>query len=294
LYFNIALARSQRCPLKLTTNTHTIAPCKCLFEFFSAIRMSKSVHIDIVLSPDQRVKFRSAIRSGGYSVVDGALNSIRAENAGAREQADLDAIRALIKGFPGGFDTLNGVVKQRLRQWFESQGGIRRISATQVQALPAGSRATATYPIQRTLPAPSPLRGTSNLNYRLAEAAFGPAAAGYIAIGGAGTSLSGKAANGGIMSITMVKRANEEWGIGVRTDPSHGIVVNELQPGGAGARHNLEVGSTFTKVDGVDARRLDKAGILHTMKTKTTITVELGPVIQNNGDPAPSTTTLRA
>jgi S1-C subfamily serine protease len=70
----------------------------------------------------------------------------------------------------------------------------------------------------------------------------------------------------------------------VTPDPMRGVVVTKIEPGGAGARHNLEVGSTFTKIDGTDALRIDKAELLHVLKTKTTITVELGPVIQNIGD----------
>ena len=72
--------------------------------------------------------------------------------------------------------------------------------------------------------------------------------------------------------------------MGVTPDPMRGVVVTKIEPGGAGARHNLEVGSTFTMIDGTDALRIDKAELLHMLKTKTTITVELGPVTQNTGD----------
>ena len=34
-------------------------------------------------------------------------------------------------------------------------------------------------------------------------------------------------------------------------------------------------------MDGTDALRIDKAELLHMLKTKTTVPVELGPVIQN-------------
>ena len=44
----------------------------------------------------------------------------------------------------------------------------------------------------------------------------------------------------------------------------------------------------------MDALRIDKAELLLTLKTKNTITVELGPVIQNIGDHPPPTTTHRA
>ena len=53
---------------------------------------------------------------------------IQAESATATDESDLEGIRALIRGFPGGFDTLNAVVKQRLRRWFESKGGIKAVA----------------------------------------------------------------------------------------------------------------------------------------------------------------------
>ena len=37
-------------------------------------------------------------------------------------------------------------------------------------------------------------------------------------------------------------------------------------------------------MDGTDALRIDKAELLHMLKSKTTMVVELGPVIQNIGD----------
>ena len=47
-----------------------------------------------------------------------ALEHIHAESATSSVEADLEAIRALIRGFPGGLETLNEVVKQRLRRCF--------------------------------------------------------------------------------------------------------------------------------------------------------------------------------
>ena len=41
---------------------------------------------------------------------------------------------------------------------------------------------------------------------------------------------------------------------------------------------------TVAKMDRTDALRIDKAKLLHMLKTKSTIAVELGPVIQNIGD----------
>ena len=102
----------------------------CLFELYTAIRLPSEVDIDIILSPKQRSAFRDAMVSGGYAVVDAALDQIHAESATASVETDLDAIRAVIRGFPGGFDTLNEVVKQRLRQWFEEHGGIKVVAHT--------------------------------------------------------------------------------------------------------------------------------------------------------------------
>ena len=97
----------------------------CLFELYTAIRLHREVDVDIILSPKQAQAFRAAMVSKGYSVVDGALQQIHAESATASVKADLEAIRDLIRGYPGGFETLNETVKQRLQQWFESQGGIK-------------------------------------------------------------------------------------------------------------------------------------------------------------------------
>ena len=84
-------------------------------------------------------------------------------------------------------------------------------------------------------------------------------------------------------SLIISRCDGEPWGMGVKPDPIRGVVVTKIKPGGVGARHNLEIGSTFTKIDGTDGLRIDKAKLLHMFKTKTTITVELGPMIQNIG-----------
>ena len=46
----------------------------------------------------------------------------------ASEQADLDAIRALVESYSGGFGTLNATVKAYLQRWFESQGGVKVVA----------------------------------------------------------------------------------------------------------------------------------------------------------------------
>ena len=97
----------------------------CLFELYTAIRLPQNVEIDIILSPCESESFHDAIVAGGYSVVDGALEHIHAESATASVQADLDAIRALIRGYAGGFNTLNETVRAHLAHWFENHGGIK-------------------------------------------------------------------------------------------------------------------------------------------------------------------------
>ena len=43
----------------------------------------------------------------------------------ASVQADLDAIRAIVESYSGGYETLDGMVKKHLRRWFQSQGGVK-------------------------------------------------------------------------------------------------------------------------------------------------------------------------
>ena len=56
---------------------------------------------------------------------DEALPHAQSENAEASEQADLDAIRALILSYPGGFASLDSTIKTHLRRWFEARGGVK-------------------------------------------------------------------------------------------------------------------------------------------------------------------------
>ena len=81
--------------------------------------------IDIILSPEQARSFHNAIVEHGYGVIDVPLAGIDSAAAQASVEADLTAIRLAIQSFSGGFETLDEVVRQQLRQWFESQGGIK-------------------------------------------------------------------------------------------------------------------------------------------------------------------------
>lgn len=110
----------------------------CLFELYTAIQNRKSVDVDIIITPSQREAFHETISSGGYSKIDAALASIKAEDATATMAEDLEAIKTLVKQMPGGFPTLNETVQKHLRQWFESQGAVQssgRLTALGASAL---------------------------------------------------------------------------------------------------------------------------------------------------------------
>ena len=88
------------------------------------------MEIDIILSPKQAQSFRDRINQDGTDAhaIDEALEHVKSENAEASVQADLDAIRILIQKYRGGFGTLNDTVKQYLRKWFVSQGGVKVVA----------------------------------------------------------------------------------------------------------------------------------------------------------------------
>ena len=101
----------------------------CLFELYTAIRKPEQVQIDIILPPTQHTAFRHAINTQGYGVIDAPLELIDAASASASNPADLESIRRLVRGYAGGFDTLNETVRNHLKRWFETAGGIRVSSA---------------------------------------------------------------------------------------------------------------------------------------------------------------------
>jgi hypothetical protein len=90
----------------------------------------ENVEIDIILSPKQAQNFRDRINADGTDAhaIDEALAHVQSENAEASVQADLDAIRALIQQYSGGFGTLDDTVRQYLRRWFVSQGGVKVVA----------------------------------------------------------------------------------------------------------------------------------------------------------------------
>eukprot|EP00040_Diaphanoeca_grandis_P036065 m.228619 g.228619 ORF g.228619 m.228619 type:complete len:1687 (+) comp33543_c0_seq1:183-5243(+) len=96
----------------------------CLFELYTAIRM-QDIEVDIILTPQQRELCSKSIHTNGFKVIDNALEQIKSENATATHKEDLEAIRALILRFQGGFMALNNAVQVRLRSWFQRIAGIR-------------------------------------------------------------------------------------------------------------------------------------------------------------------------
>ena len=97
---------------------------------FAPLQKRSEVEIDIILSPKQAQAFRDRINADGSDAhaIDGALAHVKSENAEASVQADLVAIRTLIQKYSGGFGTLNDTVKQYLRRWFVSQGGVKVVA----------------------------------------------------------------------------------------------------------------------------------------------------------------------
>jgi len=252
-----------------------------LFELYTSIRHRSEVEIDIVLSPKQAQSFRDRINADGTDAhaIDEALAHVRSEDAEASVPADLGAIRALIQQYSGGFGTLDDTVRQYLRRWFVSQGGVKVVARQQSSIDGArGSRSTE-QSRSRAKEERVRTRSQEDAESPLAFAARTVSAPGHLEVEGAQ-----RDGGGGPGSLSISRREGEPWGMGVKPDPMRGIVVTKIKPGGAAARHNLEVGSTFTKIDGTDALRIDKAELLHMLKTKTTIAVELGPVVQNIGD----------
>ena len=126
----------------------------CLFELYTSIQNRHDVEVDIILSPKQAQAFRDRINADGSDAraIDGALSGIKSENAEASVPADLDAIRVLIQKYSGGFGTLNDTVKQYLRRWFVSQGGVRVVARTG-SSKPMWSTRSAE---RRACPAPQP------------------------------------------------------------------------------------------------------------------------------------------
>ena len=80
-----------------------------------------------MLSPTQVKAFRDRTNKDGSDAraIDSALENVKSEEAEASVQADLEAIHALIEKTSGGYSTINATVKQYLRRWFVSHGGVK-------------------------------------------------------------------------------------------------------------------------------------------------------------------------
>jgi hypothetical protein len=120
---------SVHCNFMLVRNVHT---CTRTFAFanshdrrYTAIGESGAVSIDVVLTEEEDASFINAMSTEGYACIDTALASIQSENATATVEADLNAIRELIKSKPGGFETLDTTVRNHLHEWFEDRGAIK-------------------------------------------------------------------------------------------------------------------------------------------------------------------------
>ena len=112
----------------------------CLFELYTAV--TKRLKIDIILSASETERFRRAIRTRGYGVVDAVLDKIDGALAISTHPEELALVRKEVLSHPGGMPMLNETVKLKLREWFQSQGGIgvaRRQSNVVINRLLSGS-----------------------------------------------------------------------------------------------------------------------------------------------------------
>ena len=110
----------------------------CLFELYTAICNARSVAINVFVPPSQRSGFLEAMAAGNYAELEAVLEEIHAEEATSTEPADVDAIRALIRSLPGGFPTLNEMVRGHLRRWFEGHGAV--LTSSRAHALRTASQ----------------------------------------------------------------------------------------------------------------------------------------------------------
>jgi hypothetical protein len=91
--------------------------------------VSRADHFCASFSLRPTASHRTSLRTD--ICIDKALNGVHSAKATASRPSDLDAIRALIKSKPGGFEVLDSTVKRHLEHWFEGKGAVR--SAERVQ-----------------------------------------------------------------------------------------------------------------------------------------------------------------
>ena len=200
----------------------------CLFELYTAIQFKDEVEIDIILSPTQSQSFHDRINQDGTDAhaIDGALESVNSEEAAATVPADLEAIQALIQKTAGGNATIDGTVRQYLRRWFVSQGGVKVVARAGRAAAKNNTRTQSRGEVERV--------GAHSLGkVETAVAASSTVSApGYIEVRGALTATDGGAGgNGGssgLGSLIIARRDGEPWGMGVNPDPIRRVMVTEL------------------------------------------------------------------
>jgi hypothetical protein len=100
-----------------------------LFELYTAITSGSvsgdAVKIDVILTEEEDASFLNAMSTEGYNCITSALANINSANATAEVEADLNAIREIIKSTPGGFQTLDTTVRNHLHEWFEDRGAVK-------------------------------------------------------------------------------------------------------------------------------------------------------------------------
>ena len=255
-----------------------VLPLDCVLDVSWDPQKRDHVEIDIILSPRQAKAFRDRINKDGSDAraIDGALENVKSEEAEASVQADLKAIRALIGNTSGSFGTINATVKQFLRRWFVSQGGVKVVArkkrgySIRDSGPPSGHSASRSiegrYISVEQNTGPGPETGDAYAEYLVCEESVRST------------------------EVTITKEDGEAWGIGVRVDPAFGVVVTKVEPGGVGARHKLAVGMTFPTLDGADATKLSKKEVLHALKTKSSFVVATGPILDGEGSGSPGPT----
>ena len=103
-------------------------PRWCIFELWNAIKLGRDhCDIQIILAPEDKKAFHDRINADGSDAraIDEALANVMSNEAEAFSQDDLDRIHTYIRSLPGGFTTLDSTIKNHLRRWFVSQGGVQ-------------------------------------------------------------------------------------------------------------------------------------------------------------------------
>ena len=85
----------------------------CLFELYTAV--TKRLKVEIILSASETARFRQAIQTRGYGVVDTVLDGIDGALATSTHPEELALVRKEVLGHPGGMPMLNETVKMKLR-----------------------------------------------------------------------------------------------------------------------------------------------------------------------------------